>query len=123
MLKVILALGSKSSGLLGLRSEAVALDEDPFKVKDKVVPFPVEGLGNTIALETESAAAAAALGSWPQTKPPERYPVTWASSKKLVLAAKLQSLLWVMLLQSLLLNRPCTWIDCPGCSTIFPVKL
>ena len=91
------------------------------RVKERVVPFPVEGFGKANALVTVKAARAA-TGSWPQTRAPPIYPVTWDASVKLVLGVKLQSLDWVMLLQSLLLKRLWTWIDWPGWRTIFPVK-
>ena len=102
--------------------DALVPVEVPLTVKDRVVPLPVEGFGKATALVTFRAATDDA-GSWPHTLVPERYPVTWASSTKLVLAAKLQSLDWVMLLQSLLLKRLWTWIAWPGCSTKLPVKL
>lgn len=104
------------------RADAPTPEELPLRLKDKVVPLPVEGFGKATALDTESAAAAA-LGSWPQTRLPDKYPVACASSRKLLLASKLQSLAWLMLLQSLLLNRLCTWRACPGWRTIFPVKV
>src|SRR5581483_2643456 len=122
MLKVTLAFGSTFKGWFSPKTDPLTPVEVPPVVKERVVPVPVEGFGKATALVTFKAAACA-TGSCPHTKDPERYPVTWVSSRKLVFDAKLQSFDWAMLLQSLLLNRLCTWMACPGCRTMFPVKV
>ena len=52
MLKVILAFGSCNKGCPASSVEAPVPVELPLKLKDKVVPFPVEGFGKATALET-----------------------------------------------------------------------
>jgi len=80
MLKVILAFESCTRDWPPSNSEALVPVELPPIVKERVVPLPVEGFGKATALETEREAAAAAAGSWPQTRLPDKYPVALASS-------------------------------------------
>jgi len=44
----------------------------PPKLKERVVPFPVEGLGKATALAAFKAALPDDTGSWPQTNAPPK---------------------------------------------------